>query len=227
MKGNCEKERKGYIVFDLDGTLVNSYQQILLASRIVLENWLGREISQDEFEKGFHKNPVKFYSNFGIDVGLPEKRKKIEQFWEEASLKVGLDVPFFPEIEELLLKVKNLGFGIYIWTARDKLCTHKILNNLGLFDFFDGICCGDETLSKPDPQGLERLVGEYPREKVIVVGDSETDIQGAKKFGCRVIAALWCFSAEEDVLAQAGADFFVQKPLDCLGIFQQYLSKEN
>ena len=96
MSKNTKNERKGYIVFDLDGTLVFSHQQILLASRIVLKKWFGKDVSEKEFNKGFHKNPVKFYRNFGIDVGQVEEHKKIEQYWEEASLAVGLDVPLFP-----------------------------------------------------------------------------------------------------------------------------------
>ena len=52
--------KKGYIVFDLDGTIVFSHKQVLLASRIVLNKWFGHDVSQDDFDKGFHKNPVKF-----------------------------------------------------------------------------------------------------------------------------------------------------------------------
>lgn len=227
MSKNTKNERKGYIVFDLDGTLVYSHQQILLASKIVLKKWFGKDVSEQDFNDGFHKNPVKFYRNFGIDVSEAKQHKKIEQYWEEASLEVGLDVPLFPDIKELLTEVKQQGFGTYIWTARDKLCTHKILKNLGIFDLFEDICCGDETTPKPGPEGLEKLLGDCPKEKIFVVGDSETDIQGSKSFGCRVIGALWCPNAEEDVLKEAGADFLVKKPLECLEIFQQYLSKEN
>ena len=218
---------KGYIVFDLDGTLVFSHKQILLASRIVLRKWFGYEVSEKDFEDGFHKNPVKFYKNFAIDVSIPKNRKKIEAFWEEASLEVGLDVPLFPDIRELLRKLKAEGFAIYIWTARDKLCAHKILKNLEIFDFFKGISCGDETAHKPSAEGLEVLVGGYPKEHTFVVGDSETDIQGSKAFGCRALAALWCPNAEETVLKRAGADFLVTKPLECLDIFRQSLATES
>ena len=55
----------------------------------------------------------------------------------------------------LLNKLKEEGFAIYIWTARDKLCTHKILKNLEIFELFEGICCGDETAPKPSAEGLE------------------------------------------------------------------------
>ena len=89
----------------------------------------------------------------------------------------------------LLNKLKEEGFAIYIWTARDKLCTHKILKNLEILNF-EGICCGDETALKPSAEGLEALVGGFPKENIFVVGDSETDIQGSKSFGCRVIGAL-------------------------------------
>ncbi len=219
--------KKGYIVFDLDGTLVYSHKQILLASKIVLEKWFGHEVSEKDFQDGFHKNPVKFYKNFDIDVSLPKNRKKIEACWEEASLEVGLDVPLFPDISDLLRKLKEEGFAIYIWTARDKLCAHKILKNLEIFDFFEGISCGDETAHKPSPEGLEALVGCHPKEKTFVVGDSETDIQGAKAFGSRALAALWCPNAEETVLKSAGADFLVAKPLECLDIFRQSLARES
>ena len=227
MEKTTGSKRKGHIVFDLDGTLVFSHKQVLLASKIVLQKWFGYEVSQKDFESGFHKNPVKFYKNFKIDVSIPENRKKIESFWEEASLKVGLEVPFFPNIEELLNKLKEEGFAIYIWTARDKLCTHKILKNLKIFDFFEGISCGDETAHKPSAEGLEVLVGDCPKESVFVVGDSETDIQGSKKFGCRVVGALWCPNSEEEVLKRAGADYLVAKPLECLDIFRQNLAIEN
>ena len=219
--------KKGHIVFDLDGTLVFSHKQVLLASKIVLNKWLGYDVSEKDFKGGFHKNPVKFYKNFDIDVSVAKNRRKIEAFWEEASLEVGLEVPLFPDIKELLDKLKEEGFSIYIWTARDKLCTHRILKNLEIFDFFEGISCGDETAHKPNAEGLEVLVGQYPKEDVFVIGDSETDIQGAKAFGCNALAALWCPNAEEASLESAGADFLVTKPLECLDIFRKSLVIES
>ena len=99
-----------------------------------------------------------------------------------------------------------------------------------LLEFFDSVVTEDDVKhQKPDPRHLYHTMMEIkttPSETVFV-GDSETDIQGAKAFGSRALAALWCPNAEETVLKSAGADFLVAKPLECLDIFRQSLARES
>lgn len=125
----------------------------------------------------------------------------------------------FPGIKELLEKHKEECI-FYVWTARGRSSTLRILEELGLYSYFDSFFTVDDGLSKPHVMGLVTLVGKTAKDSICVIGDSTSDILGAKNFGVLAIGATWNKDVKPEHLQVSGADFIVSHPSECSKLIQ-------
>jgi phosphoglycolate phosphatase len=120
----------------------------------------------------------------------------------------------FPGIKELLQELSK-DCLLYVWTARGRSSTLRILEELGVVKYFDGFSTVDDSIPKPHIAGLLDLVGKTPKNSICVIGDTSNDIVGAKNFGVLAIGAVWGPGASSKVLNDFGADFIVSHPSEC------------
>ncbi|MDO9183011.1 MAG: HAD family hydrolase [Bacteriovorax sp.] len=97
----------------------------------------------------------------------------------------------FDGIRELLIELKSKGFELYVWTSRPRRSTLESLGKFDIQQFFSDIYCYDDGLPKPNPMGLERLTPGLQKNKILHIGDSYTDLEGAKAYGIEVVLACW------------------------------------
>lgn len=121
----------------------------------------------------------------------------------------------YPGIKDLILSL-SANYTLHVWTARDRRSTLRLLEELGILPFFEGICAVDDALPKPHISGLQELVHDAQKSMVCVIGDTSNDIIGAKNFGVKSIGALWNGSAGRLVLQESGCDFLASAPSECL-----------
>ena len=108
----------------------------------------------------------------------------------------------FPGMEELLLDLKRQKFELYVWTARPRKSALEILNKLNIASLFTDFYCYDDGMPKPHPLGLEKLTSGIEKNKILHIGDSFTDIEGARSYGIDVIAACWNAPDQADDFAE-------------------------
>lgn len=123
-------------------------------------------------------------------------------------------------IENLLEELSQKGVKLYVWTARERFSTVEFLKSLGIISRFEELSCSTDCAPKPNKEGLLDMLGQADPSTVIVVGDSGTDMVGAKNYGARSIAALW--SVPQDYVERRasemdryGADFMARTVEDC------------
>jgi phosphoglycolate phosphatase len=138
----------------------------------------------------------------------------------------GFKYKLFPQIKELLEEL-SIGNCLYVWTARDRLSTQRILGELGVLKYFDTLCCVDDSIPKPHISGLQLLVGKTPKHSICVIGDSSNDMIGAKNFGALAIGAVWNLEAKSQVLKEFGADFIVSHPAECSKLIEQNVKGDD
>lgn len=97
----------------------------------------------------------------------------------------------FPGMKDFIVELKQNNFEIYIWTARNRSSTITSIKQNELSEFLTDIYCADDGMMKPHPMGLTKLLGGVPKNQIIHIGDSETDLQGAINFGIDFIYAAW------------------------------------
>ncbi|WPU63771.1 HAD family hydrolase [Peredibacter starrii] len=137
----------------------------------------------------------------------------------------GSKYKLFPGIKELLAELSPHCL-LYVWTARGRSSTLRILEELGVYSYFDRFCCIDDSFPKPHVGGLIDLVGKAPKHSICVIGDSFNDMLGAKNFGVMGIGAVWNRDVDMHYLKDAGADFIVSHPSECSILIQQNLKAE-
>lgn len=120
----------------------------------------------------------------------------------------------FPGIKELVQELAQ-DCSLYIWTARGRSSTLRILQETGIVQHFDGFYTADDGIGKPHVAGITLLVGVAPKEDIWMIGDTTNDILGAKNFGIQSIGAVWSGEARAPLLTDAGADFIATHPAEC------------
>lgn len=180
-----------HIVFDVDGTLLNTAQCILEALKNTLEEVTGRSprISELGYVLGMTSENALRSLSVPEDI-IPSFIEKWVQREESCS---DLITPF-SEIEELLARLDKAGARLGIVTSRTRSELSLVFRNSSLARFFSTVICADETPEpKPSPAPLliyMEQTGAAP-EDILYVGDSEHDMECARRAGTHSALAVW------------------------------------
>jgi phosphoglycolate phosphatase len=132
----------------------------------------------------------------------------------------------FPGIKELVVSLAR-DHHVYVWTARDRVSTQRILEENGIFQYFNQLSTISDGPAKPHIGGLIDLVGQAGKASICVIGDSGNDIVGAKNFGVLSIGAVWNGDTNGAFLKEMGADFVVSHPAECSSLIEQNLGDDD
>lgn len=212
------------VLFDLDGTLVNSLYDLANAMNFCLEN------------EGFETHSVEKYRYFIgngipklIERALPEEKRtpeKIEsvkeKFFSRYSEHCCDDTRSYEGIAELLLNLKVKGIKTAVITNKAQSMTDIIIEKLFQNEFMYVLGKRDEFPLKPDPASTRFVMKELcaESEECLFVGDSGVDMRTAKNAEIRSVGVLWGFREKEELI-QNGADYIIDKPLKLLEIIEE------
>lgn len=183
------------IVFDLDGTLVDSAPDIRLALNAAFAP-LGVPPFEVEVVKGFIGGGARAaIARAGAMAGLPlgeaETAAVLERFYPAYAEASAAGRGLFPGAIELLERLKMQGLPLGLCTNKAQPITDIALDALGIAGYFTTVVgARDDLPKKPDPAMLRKAIeglGAEPTD-VLVVGDSGADIGAAKAAGCRSVA---------------------------------------
>ncbi len=215
------------IVFDLDGTLLNSLEDLADSANWVLE------------QHGFPTHPVDAYRYFVgdgvrklIERILPQEERteaRIEQCRQEfvAYYKVHMEdkTSVYEGITELLVELKNRGLKIAVATNKVHIAVKPLMEKYFPEIRFDSMIGQREGVPvKPAPQimfDILRETGCEPSE-ALHVGDTATDMQLAHNAGVTPVGVLWGYRPLKE-LQEAGAKFIIEKPEELLGLVHEYI----
>jgi 2-phosphoglycolate phosphatase len=203
------------VIFDLDGTLVDSYQAIYLSFKYTYEQ-IG--IPPLPFEK------VKKAVGLGIGItfrellGEGEVARALSLFRQKYAEVFRDNTFLLPDVRELLEKLQ--GAGVHMAVATNKLgnFSRAIFEHFSLQNFFVAIIGdGDVSENKPNPEMIYHAIRKMGvrKEDTAFVGDSVIDIQTARNAGLRVFAVPTGNTARED-LEKARPTAMLNRLLDLL-----------
>lgn len=132
----------------------------------------------------------------------------------------------FPGIKELIMELAP-HHQLYVWTARDRLSTLRILDENGIGHYFEAFATITDCPPKPHVGGLQTLLGKTSKSSICVIGDSGNDMLGAKNFGVTGIGATWNGETNSEYLKASGADFIVSHPSECSKLIELNLKGEG
>jgi len=198
-------------VFDLDGTLVDSVDDLHASVNHALATLGVPPRSRDE---------VRSFVGEGARVLLARSLAPRDELLEPALAAwrahyaehlLDRTLPY----EGIPALLAGAGRALAVLTNKPGAMARQILDGLGLLSRFVAVTGGDEAPRKPDPTGLRELMvraGATPAETVLV-GDSRHDVETALAAGVPVVAVTWGFATRAE-LARAGATVFAETPAE-------------
>lgn len=207
-----------YILFDMDGVILNSKDSILDATKYTLAQF-GKVLNPEDESKIIGPPLMNIYRNiFGFE---PEVANQAVQIYRDhyAAVSFQYDKPF-DGVEEMLQELLGHDKKLMIATARYSKTAEEVLERIGLLQYFcyvGGTSLDAETgalavMSKGEV--IDHVLKEndiFDRECAIMVGDRGDDIIGAKENKLKSIGATYGFGSEEE-LVSAGADVLAATP---------------
>ncbi|MEX1056973.1 MAG: HAD-IA family hydrolase [Natronospirillum sp.] len=179
------------ILFDLDGTLVDSAPGIHAALDQVLKTLTGNGCSIDEVRRWVGNGPEKLVERGLYSHGYEDDASQAHALFRDAYQRTLLQADVYPGVVTGLSELQHAGLKLACITNKSSHFTGTFLADLGLASFFDRVLCGDEVeRPKPDPQSLIQVCAEFniqPAE-AIMVGDSANDLDPACRIGMPGIA---------------------------------------
>jgi phosphoglycolate phosphatase len=209
------------IIFDLDGTLIDSLEDIAVCMNQVLEQ-LNIPTHKIEDYKYFVGGGISVLVDNALDKNCSNEIKELvtEKFKIVYDQKLHAKTKPYAGIYELLDELVKLDFKIGILSNKPHKFTLAYTNNLfSKYNLQEVHGQKKEIAKKPDPIAAINIAKAFdtPCEEVYFVGDTMVDMQTAVNAKMIGIGVLWGFRDEEELLSN-GATFLVNHPLDILEI---------
>ena len=209
------------IIFDLDGTLLDSLEDIYLCTNHILRRYGCPERSREEI-----RHFVGYGARHLVEKALPGKENDppLDQTladymaYYQANCNVG-NTRAYPGIPEALNEIRE-KYPVAIVSNKP----HDAVVALSR-DFFGEIYAlgqGPDCPRKPAPDMVYRAMAALGVDRGIYVGDSEVDIQTAKAAGLPCLSVLWGFR-DKKTLEAAGGAYFCEKAEDMLPMLETML----
>lgn len=208
------------VIFDLDGTLLNTLPSLAHSCNTVLESLGHPTHAQDNYRLMVGRG----ISNLVLQM-LPEDVRErqhaaaLEQYYDTYERNLYYQLDPYPGILELLNDLKSRGIKLAVLSNKGQDYTEEIVANI-LPDTFDHVLGASEKYPlKPDPASANAIADLLQLEKntILFVGDSNVDMMTAKNAEMTACGVAWGFRTREELL-KSGADFIAEKAEDILEI---------
>lgn len=191
------------ILFDLDGTLTQSGEGITKSVQYALEK-LGKPEPDLKKLEVFVGPPLlqQFMKYAGLDE---ETAVKAVEYYRERYTDVGIfENRPYPGVEEMLEGLKRKGYILAVASSKPERFVRRILDHFHLTGYFQEIVGsemngGRTSKAEVIEEALSRLHMSGYRKDVIMVGDKEHDVLGAREAGISCVAVSYGYGTEEEL----------------------------
>lgn len=208
-----------HVLFDLDGTLVESGPGIIASARFALESFGIRE-DDDANLRRFIGPPLmdSFRDFYGFS---DEMARRAMAAYRVRYAETGIfECAVYDGIPEALERLRSSGVRLHVATSKPAPYMERILVRFGLSEFFDGRTGSDLSEGNAaKPRIVARAIssagigGEAAAGRVAMAGDRRHDVEGARANGIPALGCLWGYGSREE-LSAAGADFILERTGD-------------
>jgi len=200
---------KKLLIFDLDGTLINSAPDLSLAVNYTLKT-LGRAPFDSDVIHGWVGNGALKLVQRAL-CGKREVDEELDDDLVQNALEIFLkyyaknlcnDTVPYPHVRETLQSLKDKGYRLSIVTNKPFAFVAPILEGLGMNDLFELILGGDSlSKKKPDPAPLLHVCDtlHIAVQNALMVGDSRNDIQAANACHMQSVGVTYGYNYGEDI----------------------------
>jgi len=204
------------ILFDLDGTLLDTSEGIRHSVRYALEK-LGLPQPSDERIREFVGPPIQESLQRYAGLSIEEAQVGANIFRDFYKKEALFEASLYDGIISLLERLKKDGIKIAVATYKREDYAIDILRHFGIASYCDVIHGADNEnrLTKADIINLCCAELDVPKNNIVLVGDTEHDAKGAAEAGVRFCAVTWGFGyTRSDTRSKYPIDFICNQPVD-------------
>jgi pyrophosphatase PpaX len=210
------------VVFDLDGTLVDSMPLVLRAFAHALQPFCG-DLTPEKITSHLGGPPDRtFRELIAEEEKIPQAMQRLMDF----SMENWRLIRPFDGMHGLLDHLRGARHPLALWTGRERESTGWILEEHGIGSKLDACVCGDDLPThKPHPGGLEEALRQLAvtRDEALFVGDADVDVLAGAAAGVRTL--LICHDRVVDPAVRAKAWQAVQTPAEAYALVQAELAR--
>ncbi len=210
------------LICDLDGTLIDSLEDIYLSAEKACKKLSLPVLSKTEVKSALGDGLGPFIERVLQPNSAEEFSHYRDVFLEIYQKNLIEHTKPFPGIEEVLNSLHKSNVLLAIASNKSEKLVKRIVEHFNWQNMFVGVIGGDTTSHKkpgPQPLMLARSMADLDaKHPALMVGDSPQDIEAAKAAHCKAIWASWGYRHE----APAGTDFVLGKPKELLTLIQKH-----
>ena len=210
------------VLFDFDGTLVNTNDLIIASWQYTYKHYLGHEVSLEHIVASFGEVlPLTMAREFP-DVDIDEACKVYRDYQLHVAEEM---IKTFEGIPDLLKELNARGYRVAIVTSRTRESALRYLDMLEISGYFeDLVTCDDTNKHKPDPEPILvclRKLG-VSADEAVMVGDSPFDMKCANNAGVKSVLVDWRITdSEKAVISDAVVDYEIATPMDLIDVLDE------
>lgn len=194
MKKNC------VIIFDLDGTLLNTDLLIYHSFEHVFHHYKPEYPLTQKDHLSFLGPPLKDTFRRFFDESMIDE---LVDYYREYNLAHHYDyVTIYPKVKETVHILKEKGYPLAVVTTKYSDAAYIGLDMFDISRYFDVVLGMDQVKHvKPDPEGILTVMKQMKCQKAVMIGDNKSDILAGKNAGVYTIGVKWTPKGTEDMEA--------------------------
>jgi len=210
------------VLFDLDGTLIDTAPDMANALNILLQEE-DKEILPYETIRPVVSNGSIALVNLGFGNHTEENHLRYlkERYLEIYQQRLCIDSALFSGMNNLLNKIEQQGMNWGVVTNKPAWLTDPLMEQIGLAERAACIVSGDTTTNrKPHPEPMYHAcikAGSKPHE-CMYIGDAKRDIDAGNNAGMKTVAASYGYIDNRENINEWGANAIIQQPEDILNL---------
>jgi phosphoglycolate phosphatase len=186
------------VVFDLDGTLIDSAPDIAAVVNRVLAAEGHAALTLDEVRGMIGDGAKQLLERAFAARGAVAEPRHRDAFLSDYQANPVHETSCYPGMEEALVTLKGQGRQLGLCTNKPIGPTTRILDVLGLTPYFAAIIGGDSTpYNKPDPRHLAAVLAEMEVASAIMIGDHPNDLNAAADLGQDAVFVSWGYGVAD------------------------------
>ncbi|MCJ8015108.1 pyrophosphatase PpaX [Paenibacillus sp. KQZ6P-2] len=207
------------ILFDLDGTIIDTNELIITSFMHVLEKHQLAPLTREQIIPKMGatlEQQLQHFSGMGDTTTLITSYRSYNDEHHDAMVRL------FPQVEEVVSQLHAKGLRLGVVTTKNKPGTIRVLELFGLQKYMEAvITLNDVEHPKPHPEPILKaleLLGSDP-SRTLMVGDSPMDIESAKASGVQSAGVAWSLKGEKALL-EHHPDYMLQDMNDLFSLLE-------
>jgi len=187
------KKEFSLLVFDWDGTLVDSIERIVTSLQHASKQALRTDISETQAKNVIGLGLMEAIKQLHPELDCQQHGAELEMIADHYRQHYLYDnpipAPLFPGVKELLHELKHQDYTLAIATGKSRAGLDRSMSENKISDYFAMTRCATESKSKPDPQMLHEILKQlnFTNTQTLMIGDSEHDLKMAQNAAVKSI----------------------------------------